>query len=59
MTTRAKTAEQRAVVAEGQVTALKLTIAALQHRLDSENQPAKPNRQAGRAAERDARRGRP
>jgi hypothetical protein len=68
---RAETAEARAVHAEQeanmtreQITAFKLTIAALQHRLEqtvprAESEPAaKMNRQARRQAERDARRGR-
>lgn len=59
---RAETAEQRAVAAEGQLTALKLTVAALQHRLDhpdtvAEVKPAAGlNRAARRAAGRDSRR---
>lgn len=66
---RAETAETRAVHAEAeanvareQVTALKLTVAALQHRLEQATTPAgsepaaKMNRQARRQAERDARR---
>ena len=70
---RAETAEARAIAAEGeahiarhQLTAFKLTIAALQHRLEETTPPAEPepepaaklNRQARRQAERDARRGR-
>jgi hypothetical protein len=64
-TSRALAAEDRAAVAEGQLTALKLTIAALQHRLEQTTVPpvgpepaAKMNRQARRQAERDARRNR-
>ena len=59
---RAETAEAEATVAREQVTALKLTIAALQHRLEQNTPPAgtdpatKMNRQARRQAERDARR---
>lgn len=60
---RAETAEKRAVTAEGQLRGLKLSVAALQHRLDhpdpdaSQLKPAAgPNRAARRAAERDTRR---
>jgi hypothetical protein len=62
MTARAETAEQRAVVAEGQLTALKLTVAALRHRLEQGTPVADTkatsavNRQGRRQAERDARR---
>lgn len=57
-------AEQEANAAREQITAFKLTIAALQHRLEqtisvAESEPAaKMNRQARRQADRDARRGR-
>ncbi|MGH9076523.1 MAG: hypothetical protein ACRDY0_03565 [Acidimicrobiales bacterium] len=70
-TRRAETAERRAAKAEAdaavareQLTALKLTVAALQHRLEqttpaAETEPAaKMNRQARRQAEREAHRGR-
>jgi hypothetical protein len=72
-TARAETAEARAIAAEGeaiaarqQFTAFKVTIAALQHRLEQTAPPAGPepepaakmNRQARRQAERDPRRGR-
>jgi hypothetical protein len=61
---RAETAEQRAAVTEGQLAALKLSVAALQRRLEQASPPADPepkppaqaNRQARRQAERDARR---